>query len=303
MKYYLKYLFASLSLGFLVSCSTQHSAQLILDMPNVDKYPRNFRTSSDHVAGNINKRGLTNLHMAGGSQFSAFALQKIIKRLHAKHLTIIDLRQESHGFLNGNAISWYGPQDAANANKSNAAILRDETEKLAQLKHSSHVVVNKILNKTPAGYIGAVQPIEMTVETVDSERALVTNHHLQYERIYVQDFHAPTPKEVDQFIAVFRQLSPINWVYFHCHAGVGRTTTFMAMYDMLRNAKVVSFADILARQHALGGKELTQLPSPKNFKYAAANKRIAFLEMFYRYARDNHDAFETSWTAYIKENN
>ena len=32
-------------------------------------------------------------------------------------MLIVDLRQESHGFLNGNAISWYGTRNAANEGK------------------------------------------------------------------------------------------------------------------------------------------------------------------------------------------
>ena len=42
-----------------------------------------------------------------------------------------------------------------------------------------------------------------------------------------------------------------NWLHFHCKQGIGRTTTFMIMYDIMKNAKEVSLDDIVKRQVAL----------------------------------------------------
>jgi hypothetical protein len=63
----------------------------------------------------------------------------------------------------------------------------------------------------------------------------------------------------------------------------------------MKNAKRVSFEDILARQAALGGSELQELPNQDNFKYKFASHRLHFLQKFYEYAKTNNDDFSTTW--------
>jgi hypothetical protein len=271
---------------------------LVLDMRNVPILPKHFRTTSDPLPNNINKGGLADLHIAGGSQFSKLALHKIVKRLGTNHITVIDLRQESHGFLDGNAITWYAPQDAGNKGLTDTQIEQREAQLLHELDLQEYATAYVILKKSPNGYIIKTKPVEFSVHNVSSEADLVTQSHLNYHRIYVQDFHAPNAQQIDRFIKIVKQLPPNQWIYFHCRAGVGRTTTFMVMYDMMRNAKKVSFDDILARQRALGGKELTQLPEPGSFKYTSAKERLNFLKQFYRYVRENKDGFATSWSTW-----
>lgn len=260
---------------------------LVLDARNAPELPRNFR-----MATTISPE----MRIAGGAQFSEMSLKKILERLRAKRIVLIDLRQESHGFLNGNAISWYGPQDAANAGKTAAQINSEQMQLLLGLLAKKSVNVNKIIEKSDKGYIAAVKPIEFAVHQVLSESELASHYHLNYYRLYVQDFHAPQAKEVDAFVQIIKNLPADKWVYVHCHAGVGRTTTFMAMYDMMKNAKTVSFEDILKRQQSIGGKDLQVLPDETSFKYGDAKERLAFLKKFYEYARDNKDHFTTPYS-------
>ena len=42
-------------------------------------------------------------------------------------------------------------------------------------------------------------------------------------------------------------------LHFHCAAGEGRSTTFLVMYDMMRNSTKVKLQDIFLRQYLLGG--------------------------------------------------
>lgn len=281
---------------FMLSTQVYADPMLVLDMRNVPALPRNFRTTSDPVPTNINTLGLAELHIAGGAQFSKLALQKILQKLRTKHLTIIDLRQESHGFLDGNAISWYGPRDDANAGMTDSQIEKTQEELLHGLELQEFAKAYVVLKKSPTGQITERKPVEFSVHGVSSEAELVTLSHLNYGRIYVQDFHAPSDKEVDRFIQLVKELPRDHWIYFHCHAGIGRTTTFMVMYDMMRNAKKVSFEDILARQLALGGKDLAELPEPASFKYKPAAERLDFLKRFYQYAQENKNGFNTLWT-------
>lgn len=280
--------------------ASYHEALLVVDMRNIPALPKHFRASSDPLPAGMNGSGLADLHIAGGAQFSRLALFKILERLQLKHLTIIDLRQESHGFLNGNAISWYAPADAANAGLSDSQIERVQQQLLNALGRQEFAKVNLILDKTDSGRINQTKLIEFSVHSVSSEEELANELHLGYYRVYVQDYHAPTPKQVDRFIQIVKQLPPEQWIYFHCRAGIGRTTTFMAMYDMMRNAKKVSLADILARQTGIGGKDLTELPDQHAYKFQSASERLDFLKKFYQYAHDNHDHFDTSWSRWNK---
>lgn len=274
---------------------------LVMDMRNAPpQLPKRFRMITDALPANINSTGLADLHIAGGGQFSKSAFKLMLERMKAKHIVVMDLRQESHGMLNDNAISWYGLRNADNANKTAAQIEEDQTALLTALGQEETVVVNKLVQKTAEGGIQKAQPTEYVVHQTSTEEELVTKLGHAYKRLYVQDYHAPQDKEVDRFIKMINKLSPDKWIYFHCRAGIGRTTVFMTMYDMMHNAKKVSLEDILTRQNALGGKDLRQLPSKTHFKYQWGVDRLKFITQFYEYARGNKDHFATSWTEWLK---
>lgn len=277
-----------------------YDATLVVDARNVPELPRHFRTLQDSLPAHLNAKGLADLPVAGGAQFSRLGLEKILERLHIKRMTIIDLRQESHGFLNGNAISWYASGDAINAGFSMQQIEKRQARLLNELAGKESIKTYVILSKTPNERIDKTKMIEFSMRSVSSEPELAYRLNHVYQRLYVQDHHAPAAKQVDRFIEIVKQLPKKQWVYFHCRAGIGRTTTFLAMYDMMQNAKQVSFDDIIARQAALGGKDLSELPQPGTFKYKAATERLAFLKQFYQYAYENEDHFRTSWTEWSK---
>lgn len=240
---------------------------ITLDMSNIPQLPKRFRTVADKQnQSSINWYGFENLNIAGGGQFSSASFKKIMQVLHTSQIIIFDLRQESHGFINGHAISWYGVQAGENAGKTNQEITADEAFRLKTLA------------------------MQFPANHVCSEQEFIRAQHneLKYYRLYIQNYHAPNDHEVNRFVLLARQLHkqyPKAWIYFHCRAGIGRTSTFMVMYDMLQNAKYVSFDDILARQAAIGGKNLAILPDKTSFKYQWAKARLEFLQAFYQYAR------------------
>lgn len=65
---------------------------------------------------------------------------------------------------------------------------------------------------------------------------------LNYIRIPVQDRHGPDDDTVNAFVTFVKTLPEDVWLHFHCLAGEGRTTTFMVIYDILRNAPLVPYA-------------------------------------------------------------
>lgn len=149
------------------------------------------------------------------------------------------------------------------------------------------------------GKDGKGPPVEAKVCSVATEKELVESAGVAYARIVVPDHRRPDDRAVDQFIALFRAVPPTGWLHFHCEGGVGRTTTFMAMTDILRNAKTVSLEDIIERQYLLGGTDLANLRPARTWKQPYIEARLQFLKAFYEYARTNTDDYATTWSTWM----
>jgi protein-tyrosine phosphatase len=255
-------------------------APLVFDAFNQCVLPKNFRATQDvrHLSKS-SARQLGALHAFGSAQFSEAQLQMALKKTLLP-VVIIDLRQESHGFVNGNAVSWYGIHNWANAHKTAEDIEAEQEKKLNALINAKKIIIH-VFKKLPDGT--ALSPICVDVHEALSEAELVRKYHLQYFRLYIADGQKPDDQQVDRFIQFVKSLPKNTVIYFHCRAGRGRTTMLMAMYDMMRNAKQASFKEIMRRQFLIGGKDLLQLPEKQSYKYPFAVNRKLFLERFYRY--------------------
>ena len=115
--------------------------QLVFDAePDKQKEPFNFRTMLDAFPKTKDpapsRDGLDALHASGSASFSEESLRKIKDRLPAKKFTVIDLRQESHGYLNGLTVEWWGDHNAGNKGKTFDQVQKDENARLAALRAS-----------------------------------------------------------------------------------------------------------------------------------------------------------------------
>jgi len=242
--------------------------------------------------------GLAQLRASGSAEFTADSLKPMLAKLPGP-VTIFDLRQEDHGFINGNAVSWYATNNWANVGKSPKAISTDEKQRLQSCAVGSEVV----LTDDSAIKGGAANaPVErVTVQITQTEKKLVAAAGAAYVRIPVTDHCRPTDAAVDQFVLAVRSLPAGSWAHFHCRAGKGRTTTFMALYDMLRNARDVSLQDIVSRQSALIGNYNVLAADPdEGGKAGVAADRAAFVKAFYDYARANPNGSPQLWSEWLK---
>lgn len=262
---------------------------LSLDFPNSNELPNNFRSTSDLTKlenSNIDLSGLESLNISGSAQFTSLSLSKIketIKQSAPKSQIIdIDLRQESHGFINGNAISWIGAKNNINNGLTLDEVVQKENKQLASIPFGKSISLNN----------GNYNLIPTTIE---SENTLVKPNNIKYFRITVTDADRPTDEMVDKFISFVNALPENTWLHFHCKEGIGRTTTFMILYDIMKNSKNVSFEDIMNRHFLLLDVELLK----KNFD----DSQITFIKNFYDYAKNNNDSFSSSWSNWVKENN
>ena len=239
---------------------------LVIDALNVPEMPTNFRTTamSFPEEANLTQQGLLQLKAIGSAQFSQQGLSQVINLIHSP-ITIIDLRQESHGFIDGNAVSWYASRDWANIDKTPTEVEQDQQQRLAELAKQTRFTLNKITNKNTDGQVISFKSTVFNVKEVMPETELAKQLNLGYLRLYITDGWIPDSIQVDRFVALVKTLPKDTWLYFHCRAGKGRTTSFMSMYDMMRNAKEVSFNNIIQRQYRLGGIDLAKMPSTNSY--------------------------------------
>jgi hypothetical protein len=276
---------------------------LVWDLdPSVSDGFRNFRTTNDPLkpkggATAPSAAGLAALHESGSSEFSSAGL-KIMLAKASGPVTVFDLRQEDHGFINGEPVSWFATNNWANVGKSEPEILAEEKARLAAMKPGAAITLSD--DKAKKGEGAAASRTE-TVAAAATERQVVKAAGASYVRITVSDHCRPTDEEVDRFIAAVRAMPADGWAHFHCRAGRGRTTTFMALYDMLRNASQVSLMDIDQRQSLLAGDyDLLGKEGEPGARAAVAAERADFVRAFYDYARANPNGRPKLWSEWVR---
>jgi len=274
---------------------------IALNMAN--QLPRNFRTTDNPLNMNNGEKpattGLSDLRASGSGEFTPGSLKLVLTRTRGP-VTVFDLRQETHIFVNKLPVSWYASRDWANVGRSQSEVEADETARVASLKPGSKLDVRPG-HPVKHGNGNSVPPQQVTVERASIERDVVQRAGASYVRITVTDHTRPLDDEVDRFVLAVRALPAGAWAHFHCEAGLGRTTTFVVLYDMLRNANRVSLEDIVGRQKILSdGYDVLQPNEPGNWKAPYAAERAAFVRAFYEYARANPNGRPQLWSEWLK---
>lgn len=274
-----------------------------IDLTLARALPRNVRTTDDPLKASDGKTpstiGLIDLHASGSGEFTADNLKLLLTRMHGP-VTIFDLRQETHIFVNGLPVSWFATRDWANVGRSQTEIEEAEAAWAQSLGRGSEIAVRpgKPVKK---GDAESVVPQRVIVKEASPERDLVSSAGTGYVRVAVTDHTRPLDDAVDRFIVAVRALPENAWAHFHCEAGLGRTTTFMVLYDMLRNATRVSLEDIVRRQKLLSfDYDVLRPVGPGNWKGPYVEDRIAFVRAFYDYARANPNGRPRLWSEWLK---
>lgn len=294
------------------------SVTLTLDAPFASRathtLPQNFRSMQ-------NIPNISGAAASGSAQYSLLQLQWMIRNKSVGcPLVMVDLRQESHGFLTIEpalddehviAVSWFVERDWINVAKELPSIITDESSRLASAAQTSNLAVYQILTKSPAED-SICTAKQFTVQPTGSyyiEQALVqTFPDAGYLRLPSTDHCRPRDSEVDEFVAFEAALESNTWLHFHCRAGDGRTTTFLAMHDIIHNAPGDSLCAILTRQgpkpSGIGGVDLTQASTNQDvFDYPFSVERVAFMQNFYAYVcKAKPGGFKLVWSDWVIQN-
>jgi protein-tyrosine phosphatase len=183
-------------------------------------------------------------HQLGLADFVRVLSEEVVSPFKPETIFLVDLREETHGFFNGAPVSWYSDNDFGNVGQPKDLIVSDERWKLAS--YESHWTDLFELEDDASDDLQQerVLPISKTPVMVSSARteedvAVILSTVLapvvvRYVRIPVTDHCAPSDSALAELFNLEQRLGGNEWLHFHCHGGDGRTSTFLALFDMLR---------------------------------------------------------------------
>lgn len=238
--------------------------------------------STSSVGLPMRLRDIPTLNISGSAQFTKDQLLNLKNSINKDNICIVDLRQESHGMINDLAISFLNPYKDLNNGFTTEQTIKAENSLLNKIKIGNIIQLYK--------HTGIFIK-DITVDFISNESQLVTEADMQYKRLAVKDNSAPTPDIVDEFVEFIKNKPDDLHLHFHCAAGEGRTTSFMVMYQAMKNNSNLTLEQLLSYQYNIGGINLHD----NNIQYN-------FLEDFCNYVQKNKDSnYSISYSQWIKE--
>lgn len=238
--------------------------------------------STSSVGLPMRLRDIPTLNISGSAQFTKEQLLNLKNSINKDNICIVDLRQESHGMINDLAISFLNPYKDLNNGFTTEQTIKAENSLLNKIKIGNTIQLYK--------HTGIFIK-DITVDFISNESQLVTEADMQYKRFAVKDNSAPTPDIVDEFVEFIKNKPDDLHLHFHCAAGEGRTTSFMVMYQAMKNNSNLTLEQLLSYQYNIGGINLHD----NNIQYN-------FLEDFCNYVQKNKDSnYSISYSQWIKE--
>src|SRR4029077_8905758 len=173
-----------------------------IDLKLANDPPRNWRTTDDPLKPGTSEAppailGLDDLRSTGSGEFTTEGLKLVLARTRGP-VTVFDLRQETHIFVNDLPVSWYASRDWSNVGRSRAGLEANEAARVASLKPGSKINVRPG-HPVKYGIANSVPPQQVTVERASIERDVVQPAGASYVRITVTDHARPLDDEVDRF--------------------------------------------------------------------------------------------------------
>jgi len=250
------------------------------------------------------RKGMENLHFSGSTSFSYKQLDALTdwlkEKAGGKKIYILDLRNEYNVFINGHLVNYYGYNNWANIGRKRDDIIAGE-KAFAENLVGQHIPIGTISGSTKYLIVDTtwVDVTEcLTEEQAIKKMAAEKNVDMEPYRITPLDHCFPVDQVIDDFLAFYRQLPEDAWVHMHCYAGRGRTTLFMAFFDMLRNPDV-PLRDIINRQLLIGGVNLRYVykDGDKLWRVPLFTEIDCMTELMKLYVDENvSNGYTRSWT-------
>ena len=255
----------------------------------------------------FNKLPINNgsFHLIGSSQFTRYELDKIIEEVKKdnsiKKFYIVDMREESHFFINGKfPISYRSPHNNLNHGQNSTEVentmksssfdevgMIHKQEKKKDGKSAGKC--NKALGKCEIDLTYKIKDEIKSSVTVQTEAELIANVNeeyegltIQYQRFPITDHGFITYEIANNFINFLDTVDfTDSALLFHCKGGKGRTTTALAITEKFLFLNE-TMDNILKNQKTFGGSNL-KYKSKDTWKDALANERYEALKCFDTY--------------------
>ena len=248
----------------------------------------------------LSTEGLDTLCISGSAQFSGPQFRTLASALRecarGKDVYVIDLRQESHVLVNeGIPLSWYGSHNWANKGMTLKEIEADEAKRFGAM-------IGRTINAHARKDDTPTAQMAISIQSVMTEKELVESEGFKYLRLPVQDHIWPPAEEIDAFVSFVKRIDPGKvWLHFHCHAGKGRTTIMMMLYDMMRNPGV-PMQDIVVRQTMVGGSYPLYTEDSGSYKVPLYKEKARMTPLLYEYVQKNHKKnYKVPWSLWLKK--
>ncbi|OJT26278.1 hypothetical protein BO221_10275 [Archangium sp. Cb G35] len=264
-------------------------APLVLDSDE----PRSRRFRVSELAGSTTRGGL---RCSGSAQFSLAGWEDVQERLGRpapEHLYVLDLRQESHGFLDGSAVSWYARHNWGCVGLARHEVLQLEALRLRLLEGGNPVWVGdaRAVKEGTGPVLTEYKPEQ--VRTEEQALGLPEGH---YVRIPVTDHLRPDDAALDLLVQFVNTLRDGAHLHVHCRGGKGRTSLFLTLIELLWSAEPLELDALLERQQRLNDYDLRKRPAPDSYKAPFAPERMELLTRFHAYARAHPGGGSQTWT-------
>ena len=274
-------LILSVLLLAMVSCQAEEGVFIRIDRDD----PNAWREALANV------RFLEDERMSGSAQFSEAQFHDLAAELRecSDEVWIVDCRLESHGLINGIAVSWCDADNGANRGKT------------AEEVEAEEAAFSELVGTTVAAYTSeGDRPkdlVELSVERWETERALVEAEGMHYLRLACPDHCWPTAEVIDAFIDFAKDLDEGAWLHFHCQAGSGRTGAFMTIYEMMQRPDT-PVEEILLHQAETGSGNLVDRAAPE--KSHVQKERCVLARAAYSYICENRrSGYAVKWSAWL----
>lgn len=198
--------------------------------------------------------------ISGSAQFNRQGLDELRTRLTGKIVKIVDLREESHIFINDTTLHLANEKNSFNRGKTISEIGMLEKQLIAELRtgpipplYIKEIKIEgneKLVTFLPTSIDG--------IQSLTTEADLVaTQPGFSYERLPVTDTTKLTDAVIERLVELKLEAEQNNtWLHCHCNAGQGRTSQALTVWCMMEEAQTKTLEKIFAQLESLGNSQL-----------------------------------------------
>lgn len=265
--------------------------------------PRNWRHPGMIISANYqgDTTGLEKIRASSSAAPSAEHFHWIarqIKDITSDSVEVmydVDLREECHAYINGEAFTHATEHNWVNRDKSEEAALETENNWIQSI--SEKLLLENVLTPDQHKSLALSDGATIRINSVTNEKQAAESAGFKYVRFFISDHMAPRPQVVDQIVNFVKNLPDNYWLHLHCRGGEGRSTALLLMLDMLKNAATVSFDEIIQRHASIPPyyyfPQMTRRCKELTVYY---QERYAFIQSFYQFAQALSQQHDLTWT-------